>query len=301
VTSVPAQSLEIDHRVGFVRPGYDADLVVWDSHPLSIGATALQVYIDGKATLDSKKVTESHPKTFAEKQPNNDAPKQRKLVSSDLRNLCDNIQSSEKKLIITGIRESYLDHAADLGSTKNLTMVVENGKMICFGDSEKCVFSIGKGIVINLENGYVLPGLTAVSVSLGLIEIPSEDRTTDGTVGTQASSLEAQNIVYAKYGVHLDGKNFKRARIGGITKAISAPIAHGFSGGVSVGIKTKEQKILSLDDGIFQDEVALHFQIGQTSKGSSAVKNWRNSADWSFQLPILYQPFPRQSKSYVIY
>lgn len=56
VTSVPAKSLEIDHRVGYLRPGYDADIVVWDSHPLSIGATPLQVYIDGRTTLDTKKV-----------------------------------------------------------------------------------------------------------------------------------------------------------------------------------------------------------------------------------------------------
>jgi imidazolonepropionase-like amidohydrolase len=32
VTSVPAKSLEIDHRVGYARAGYDADLVVWDFH-----------------------------------------------------------------------------------------------------------------------------------------------------------------------------------------------------------------------------------------------------------------------------
>lgn len=268
---MPARSLDIDHRVGFVRPGYDADLVVWDSHPLSVGATPLQVYIDGRATLDLKKVADSHPKALAESQPTRNTPKQRKIVSSDLTELCDDVQTKEK-LIITGIRVSYLHHSAKFDSLDNLTMAIQNGKVICIGGSEQCVSSTGDSTVINLENGYVLPGLTAVSVSLGLIEIPSEERTTDGTVSTQASSLEAQNVVYAKYGVHLEGKNFKRARIGGVTKAVSAPTTHGLAGGVSVGIKTKEQKIVSLDEGIFQDEVALHFQIGQTSKGSSAVK-----------------------------
>jgi imidazolonepropionase-like amidohydrolase len=251
--------------VGFVRSGYDADIVVWDSHPLSIGATPLQVYIDGKATLNPQKVAESG--LIAENQSASETPKQRMPISSDLREFCDDQIATGKKLIITGIRESFLEHAADLGSSGNLTMIVQNGKAICF--SEECEdTSTDDATVLHLENGYVLPGLTAVSVSLGLIEIPSEKSTVDGSVSTQASTLEPQNVVYSKYGVHLDGKNFKRARIGGVTKAISAPAAEGLSGGVSVGIKTKVQKTLSLDEGIFQDEVALHFQIGQTSKGS---------------------------------
>lgn len=47
-----------------------------------------------------------------------------------------------------------------------------------------------------------------------------------------------------------------------MTKAITAPIADGFAGGVSVGIKTSGKKTI-LNGGIFQDDVALHFGIGQ--------------------------------------
>jgi imidazolonepropionase-like amidohydrolase len=269
VTSVPARSLEIDHRVGFVRPGYDADIVVWDSHPLSVGATPLQVYIDGRATLDPKKVAESQPKVRMDKSSSPDAPKQRKVLSSNAREeLCGRLDGNVKKFVITGIKESFLDHPMIVKSgsnSDNLTMVIQDGSITCF--SGQCASATSDDTIINLENGYVLPGLTAVSVSLGLTEIPSEERTSDGNIGS-ATSFDAENVIYAKYGVHLDGKNFKRARIGGVTKAISAPRAGGFCGGVSVGIKTKEQKTLSLDDGIFQDEIALHFQIGQVSKGA---------------------------------
>jgi adenine deaminase len=59
VTSVPSKSLEQDHRIGYAKAGYDADLVVWDSHPLSVGATPFQVFVDGRATLDEKAVQES--------------------------------------------------------------------------------------------------------------------------------------------------------------------------------------------------------------------------------------------------
>ena len=271
VTSVPARSLEVDHRIGYLRPGYDADIVVWDSHPLSVGATPLQVYIDGRATLDAKKVAESQPKTFAEKKSTLEAPKQRKVLPFDVKEeLCGSVDGTIGKIIITGIKESFLDHHPVVQSgtnPSNLTMVIQDGSIVCFGN--ECASATSEDTVIALDDGYVLPGLTAVSVSLGLLEIPSEERTSDGRVSTQSSGSNAEDVVYAKYGVHLDGKNFKRARIGGVTRAISAPVAGGFAGGVSVGIKTKEQQTLSLDDGVFQDEVALHFQIGQASKGVS--------------------------------
>jgi hypothetical protein len=79
-----------------------------------------------------------------------------------------------------------------------------------------------------------------------------------------------------------------------VTKAISAPIANGFSGGVSVGIRTKEQKKLSLDDGIFQDEVALHFQIGQNSKGVLIYGRVDALLTWVQGLT----PYPRSRQPY---
>ena len=48
-------------------------------------------------------------------------------------------------------------------------------------------------------------------------------------------SLNSEKIVYAKYIVDLDRKNFRRTTIGGVTKAISAPVSNGFSGSVSIG------------------------------------------------------------------
>ncbi|KAG8897875.1 hypothetical protein FRC00_003701, partial [Tulasnella sp. 408] len=47
VTTTPADVAGFGHRLGYVQTGYDADIVVWDSHPLSLGATPSQVYIDG--------------------------------------------------------------------------------------------------------------------------------------------------------------------------------------------------------------------------------------------------------------
>src|ERR1700734_3270270 len=56
LTSVPAKALGMGHRVGYARVGYDADIVLWDSHPLALGAAPIQVFIDGIGLFDAKAV-----------------------------------------------------------------------------------------------------------------------------------------------------------------------------------------------------------------------------------------------------
>ncbi|THH37552.1 amidohydrolase family protein [Neolewinella litorea] len=48
VTLNPAKMLHIDDRVGSIKAGKDADLVLWNDHPMSIYARAERTYIDGK-------------------------------------------------------------------------------------------------------------------------------------------------------------------------------------------------------------------------------------------------------------
>ncbi|MDR9487949.1 amidohydrolase family protein [Salibacter sp.] len=47
VTLNPAKMLHLDHRIGSVIEGKDADLVLWDSHPLSIYSKPLYTWIEG--------------------------------------------------------------------------------------------------------------------------------------------------------------------------------------------------------------------------------------------------------------
>jgi imidazolonepropionase-like amidohydrolase len=267
VTSVPARSLELEHRIGYVRPGYDADIVVWNLHPLLVGATPLQVYIDGNPTLDPKKVEESLSKMQNQNYGGDQLPKMRmELTEETKKEICDKAAGEGESLIITGIKKSFLGSTeAESRTTQDLTMVLESGKIACFGVHEVCASRHKDSRTIRLENGYVLPGLTALSSNLGLSEIIGESSTTDGLVSGDAA--DPDSVVYAKYGVHLEGKAFKRARIGGVTKALSVPMLDGgLQAGVSVGIRTSGKKTI-LSGGIFQDDVALHFLIGQEVKG----------------------------------
>ncbi|MFI5161188.1 MAG: amidohydrolase family protein [Sphingobacteriales bacterium] len=47
VTLNPAKMLHVDNHIGSLKPGKDADLVVWSADPLSIYAVAEKTYVDG--------------------------------------------------------------------------------------------------------------------------------------------------------------------------------------------------------------------------------------------------------------
>ena len=52
VTINPAKQLRIDNRVGSLEVGKDADVVIWNHHPLSTYAIVERVYIDGTLYYD---------------------------------------------------------------------------------------------------------------------------------------------------------------------------------------------------------------------------------------------------------
>ena len=277
VTSVPAKSIQQDHRIGFAKPGYDADIVVWDSHPLSVGATPVSVFIDGKSALPKAEDEETSVAVKGSEVSTDQAPRMRPSVNIEERSeLCNKFHDSQKRLVVTGIKKSFMEIGPQSeittvdGADQSLTMVVESGKITCLSSSEDCIHDSTLDSILTLGNGYVLPGLTVVNTGMGLREFEAEDETSDGRFTGPKELLDPVDIAYAKYGVHLEGKGFQRARIGGVTRSISSPLSSGsIVRGVSTGIKTTGNKTI-LDGGIFQEDVAIHFVIGQSAKGSKS-------------------------------
>ena len=52
VTLNPAKLLHIDDKMGSIKIGKDADIVLWTDNPLSIYAKVIQTYVDGKLLFD---------------------------------------------------------------------------------------------------------------------------------------------------------------------------------------------------------------------------------------------------------
>jgi imidazolonepropionase-like amidohydrolase len=68
VTINPAKQLRIDDRVGSIEVGKDADLVLYDAHPLSTYAVPQQTYLDGKLYFDRELDRERRARIEALKQ-----------------------------------------------------------------------------------------------------------------------------------------------------------------------------------------------------------------------------------------
>lgn len=68
VTLNPAKMLHIDNRVGSIKAGKDADLVLWNEHPLSIYAKPLKTFVDGIDYYDAQKDEEMRTSMRKEKE-----------------------------------------------------------------------------------------------------------------------------------------------------------------------------------------------------------------------------------------
>jgi imidazolonepropionase-like amidohydrolase len=67
VTLNPAKALHVDNKVGSIKVGKDADVVLWSDNPLSIYAKAEKTIVDGVVYFDREKDAEARKKITAEK------------------------------------------------------------------------------------------------------------------------------------------------------------------------------------------------------------------------------------------
>ncbi len=77
ITINPARQLAIDNRVGSIEVGKDADLAIFDKHPLSNFAKVEKVYIDGELYFDRNKDVAERSLHDAEKKKLLDKEKER--------------------------------------------------------------------------------------------------------------------------------------------------------------------------------------------------------------------------------
>jgi len=81
ITINPAKQMGIENRVGSIEPGKDADLTLFDKHPLSSYAKVQKVWIDGNLYFDREKdfsgraEKEARKKALMEKQKQQPEPK----------------------------------------------------------------------------------------------------------------------------------------------------------------------------------------------------------------------------------
>ncbi|KZT52270.1 hypothetical protein CALCODRAFT_487269 [Calocera cornea HHB12733] len=284
VTSTSATVAGLSHRLGHLKVGHDADVVVWDSHPLQLGATPLQVYIDGIAQLSYAPevvVEDGLSRMTLKEQPVAELRVQPSVADYD--DEADEVLKYDGEPPL-GAKEIHADevlfvnvlsiwqqdasnelHEELFGPEEPMTtgeVLVKDGKIICTGT---CARIASSPRLVDLEGGSVAPGLTSYGSSLGLVEILAEPSTNDGGAydlfGNLAPEVLGGKILRAVDGVQFGGKDMLIAHRSGVSTAVTAPTSSGFlsglSGAFSTGAWNKAEK-----GGIIQPVTALHIAIG---------------------------------------
>ncbi|KAF5393438.1 hypothetical protein D9757_000630 [Collybiopsis confluens] len=276
VTSNSAEIMGMGHRIGYIRKGWDADLVIWDSHPLALGATPIEVFIDGIAQLKSPFKLEK-PSAFQKppRVPNFDKEAQLTLQYDGLPPL--NPIKGKKYVVFTNVTEVFVRESGTVKATFSSTSaaggvaVVRNGRLDCIGEQLACLTedyleTKGKPHFVDLKGGSIEPALTSYGAPLGLEHINQEPSTLDGTAFELLSGVFPKilgDIILSRAvdGLLFETRDALYAYKSGVTTGISSLSHHGFFFGLGTAFSTGASHKLE-KGAVVKDVTALHTAIG---------------------------------------
>lgn len=242
VTTHSAKIAGLDHRMGYIRPGYDADVVVWDSFPLAIGATPKQTYIDGIPQIIHPHVQEK-PKDAQKISPAGDYDKEvAEAVAArgdpDLRP-----KHKSKRVLFENVEGFYLDGFDVQGVPGRV--VVDGGEITCVG--KDCAVTSGEHETVDLKGGSLLPGLISTGSALGLVEIAQEESTWDGVAydPVHEKGLLEGILVRGADGARFGGKDLLMAYREGVTTGVTWPVSGGLVAGLAYSFSTSAEHPLA--------------------------------------------------------
>lgn len=276
VTINPAKQLRIDDRVGSLEPGKDADVVIWNNHPLSTYAIADRVYIDGQMYYDRQEDTRRLTDARSEKtrlaaaegrtsptaEPQTSSPRPQAsgsgLQASSLR-----LQNEQSEQGLGGVDESRLQQARPpaTGLVTAITNarihpitqpMIERGTIVMRGGRIEAVganVQVPDGAqVIDAKGADVYPGFVDGRTSMGLNEPGSR-----GFEDVQ-EMLDINAAIRANVAYQSDSDAIAVARVNGVTSVGIMP-AGGLLGG--------QAAVMNLD-GWTWEEATLKATAGVT-------------------------------------
>jgi imidazolonepropionase-like amidohydrolase len=266
VTSVPAAAIGMAGRVGCIAVGCDADVVVWDRHPLDVGARPDLVTIEGVVSFEQP---------VAEKLPNQPAPAARWNASLFD---CAGAVAPGKALVLRGARLFLLaddrDNATRDGQTGTV-VVGADGVLLCadFG-ANACAGSVAAGAtVLDVPATFhITPGFVVADPSIRLgDEILASVESTGGDGVASGDFAARLNVTLAAGGVHGSTRLSRGVFADGILAFARSPETADVLGGVAALFRTGDgfygNELLAEPAGaVLSDAAALHVQLGNGAR-----------------------------------
>lgn len=234
VTLNPAKQLRIDKWVGSIEVGKDADLALFDAHPLSPRAMPRKVWIDGRLYFDRERDRERLKEVEAEKErlrkqetgarPSAVTPPPVPTPAVEIPTLspvpfADPFPPAQRGLIAIRNARVYPVSGSPL---ERATVVVEDGRIKAVGKDAP----IPTGArIIEGEGLRVYPGMIDTNTELGLSEIGSIRETADTNENRPYTPQ-----VRAYDGIHPESEHLPVTRVAGVTTALSLPSGGTLSG-----------------------------------------------------------------------
>ena len=208
VTINPAKELGIDHRTGSIEVGKDADLVIWDGHPMSVYSKCSMTMIEGDVYFERRDAFGIDPVSITKQRLD------RKVNKAEN----DRLPAKSNTYAIVGATV----HPVSGPDIKSGTVIIKDGKIANVGTN----VSVPSGAsVVNGSGLHVYPGFIDGQSSIGLMEIgPIPVMNDNREFGTLNADLDSLTNLW------VESTHFGTARFNGVTNAFSAPSGGTISG-----------------------------------------------------------------------
>lgn len=143
VTSVPATAIGLGDRIGSLAPGKEADIVLWDRHPLHLGASPIRSIIEGQTVLEQSLPVLYDKLSYV-------SPWNKYAMTSEPANVCSFVSQSSNNLPSYAVTNARI-YFGDARAPTTGSIVVQNGLVTCVGTctppNGAAVFDMQGGIV----------------------------------------------------------------------------------------------------------------------------------------------------------
>ena len=201
ITINPAKQLMIDNKVGSIEVGKDADLAIFDKHPLSNYAKVEKVFIDGQLYFDrASDLAERTERDDGEEKVDGQGEGRTEEECASRAREAGSMKSFLVALLLTvplaaADDDSFLIRGATVhpvasAEIQNGSVLVQNGKIVGVGRN----LTAPKGTrIIEGKGLHVYPGMIDSATEMGLSEISSIRESVDvGEIGKFDPQLRAE-------------------------------------------------------------------------------------------------------------